>query len=84
MSGDSEKVHVPTNGHGPHTLQPKTSPEPPTATAVPTAAIDLDAASGPSRSMSFQPTPGQLAVGFGILASLILLLVGRRRRRGGE
>ena len=27
-------------------------------------------------------TPTQLAVGFGILASLVLLLVGRMRRRG--
>jgi len=90
MSGEGGRVRVPTNGHGRHTLEPTTPLE---STAAATAAtkaapppapdLDLDLHE-PSRSAMLQPTPGQLAMGFGIIASLILLFLGRRRRRGGR
>jgi hypothetical protein len=66
MSPETDRVPVPTNGKGPHQVE-----EP----ASPTDGLPPDQA-----AVAFTPT--QLAVGFGILASLILLLAGRMRRRG--
>ena len=66
MSPESERIQVPTNGHGPRAID-----EP----------ADADDGSGRDDStLAF--TPAQLAIGFGIIASLLVLLVGRLRRRG--
>lgn len=68
MSQAPDRIPVPTNGKGPH--PPETPPEPiePTDPEAPSPA-----------SIAFSPT--QLAVGFGIIASLLLFAVGRLRRR---
>jgi hypothetical protein len=80
MSTDPDRIAVPTNGKGPH---PLTAPLPPLRGEPPTAE--------PLRT--FRPTdpallgavsPKQLAVGFGIVASLVLLALGRSRRRPGR
>jgi hypothetical protein len=80
MSQDTERIAVPTNGRKPHAASAPPGPlrgEPPTA----------------DPPKSFSPTdpallgavsPKQLAVGFGIIASLILLAVGRSRTRRGR
>jgi hypothetical protein len=69
-----DRIPIPTNGHhGALTDAPET-------TGGPAVADDT-----PERAPTplVQVTPGQLAVGFGILVGLGLLLLGRRRGRGG-
>jgi len=70
MTPETDRIPVPTNGNGPHSMR-DTPPE-----AAPPA-------NGPEplpTTVAFTPT--QLAVGFGILASLLLLAAGWLRRRG--
>ena len=76
MSTDPDRIAVPTNGRGPHPV-----PAPATATAASTALSDPPAGAPTDAEMSAAFTPRQLAVGFGIIASLLLLAVGWARRR---
>jgi hypothetical protein len=73
MSQDPDRIAVPTNGRRPHpVIEAAAAPEP--------------APGEPSdEEMSTAFSPKQLAIGFGIVASLVLLVVGsaRRRRSGG-
>jgi hypothetical protein len=70
---ETDRIRVPTNGHrAPLAVDGQEDPE-----AAPEA-----------RDPSVQPadpriafSPGQLAAGFGIIAGLILLVVGSRRRK---
>lgn len=73
MSQETDRIAVPTNGRGPHAVPGATpaTPEPP---APGTSAEEL--------SVAF--TPKQLAIGFGILASLLLIVASRMRRRSGR
>jgi hypothetical protein len=64
MSQAPDRIPVPTNGKGPHPVEPPVPPEGETSQPA---------------TVAFTPT--QLAVGFGILASLVLFAVGRMRRR---
>jgi len=74
MSADPDRIAVPTNGRRPHAV-----PEPATA-AQPSS---YGGPSAEEMSVAFSPT--QVAIGFGIVASLLLLLAGRaRRRRSGD
>lgn len=66
MSQEIDRIAVPTNGKGPHPVDPAPPPDE-TDEPLPSA-------------VTFTPT--QLAVGFGILASLVLLVVRQARRRG--
>jgi hypothetical protein len=78
MSHETDRVPVPANGHGPRlteTLTPAGPDAAPTAKAGPGAERPPDVTES---TPAFTPT--QLAVGFGIVASLILLIAGRRRR----
>jgi hypothetical protein len=72
VSPDTEPIAVPTNGRGPH---PGPEPTPSEATERPLSAVS---------TAPFTPT--QLAVGFGIVAWIVVILAGRirrgRRRRG--
>ena len=73
MSPDVDRIAVPTNGRGPHPVpDPPAPPEP--------------SSGGPSEeAMSLAFSPRQVAIGFGVIASLLLLLAGRaRRRRSGD
>ena len=72
MSPESDRIAVPTNGKGPHpiddsTAAPQTGP---TAAGAPS-----------EEEMSVAFTPKQLAIGFGVIASLVLLIVGWARRQ---
>ena len=73
MSGEREPVPVATNGH----RRPLDDEHMTTA----------DSDEAPERQVTVNPvmglpaSPAQIAVGFGILAGLIILLLGRRRRR---
>jgi hypothetical protein len=78
MSSDQDRVAVPTNGRRPHavTIEPDETNRPPGSaedTVAPTT-TDLSAA----------VSPRSLAIGFGILASLGLLVVGRVLRARSE
>ncbi len=96
MSTSDDRIPVPSNGHRPRDVAlpdvPKgddpaaavppgsTAPTKPTAPAT-APALDDDDLRDPPRIIV---TPGQAtAVGFGIIAGLILLLLGRRRGRKG-
>ena len=78
MSPDSDRIAVPTNGREPHAVTTPLAPlrgEPPTTESAP-------GTSDEELSVAF--TPKQIAIGFGILASLVLLAVGAARRRSGR
>ena len=66
MSQETDRIAVPTNGKGPHPVEAAPPPDEPAEPTPPTVTF----------------TPTQLAVGFGILASLVLLVVRQARRRG--
>ncbi|MEO8437244.1 MAG: hypothetical protein ABI562_02215 [Chloroflexota bacterium] len=80
MSPDTDRIAVPTNGH-----RPKAATEPlaPLRGEPPSADPEPDELSDAALSVAF--TPKQAAIGFGIVASLLLLVAGRlwRRRSGG-
>jgi hypothetical protein len=69
MSQDPDRIAVPTNGRRPHPI------------AAPDVSTDVDQGAPSDEEMSTAFTPKNLAIGFGIVASLVLLLVGAARRR---
>jgi hypothetical protein len=71
MSEETDRIAVPTNGKG-----PKAVPAAEGSAATPETALKT---SDGETSVAFTPT--QLAIGFGILASLVLIVAGRMRRR---
>ena len=79
MSPDADRIAVPTNGRGPHPAGPAATPPGPSATDGRTGRRPV------RRGARHGVLAGQLAVGFGIVASLVVLLAGwaRRRRSGG-
>ena len=80
MSTDPNRIAVPTNGKGPH---PVTTPLPPLRGEPPTAE-PLETFSPTDPALLGAVSPKQLAIGFGIVASLVLLAIGRTRRRPGR
>ena len=79
MSPPDDRVAVPTNGHR------KAMPENEETTLLGT---ERGAGTSPAVTSDRGPranvpalSPGQLAAGFGIIAALILLVIGRRRGR---
>ena len=74
MSQDADRIAVPTNGRGPHPVAASSEEATP---ADPANAVQLPSGTDLSNAVS----PKQLAVGFGIVASVVLLLAGRARRR---
>jgi hypothetical protein len=76
MSPPNDRVAVPTNGHRP-AMSDHDEPGTERGTATPPT-ITPDR--GP-RAIVPAVSPGQLAAGFGIIAALILLIIGRRRGR---
>ncbi len=89
MSPSGDRVAVPTNGH-----HPALSEHPTDAVVGADADLDATAATDPgagppavdqrgARSTVPAVTPVQFAAGFGIIAALILLVLGRRRGRRG-
>ena len=78
MSSSADRVAVPTNGHRP-ALQDDAL-ESPHHDASPSE--DRPSAPRPASAATPSLTPNQLIAGFGIMAALALLLLGRRRGRG--
>jgi hypothetical protein len=76
VSPPDDRVAVPTNGHRP-ALPDHDEPATERGTATPPM-ITPDR--GP-RAIVPAVSPGQLAAGFGIIAAVILLILGRRRGR---
>jgi hypothetical protein len=77
MSPDTDRIAVPTNGRRPH---PAAVEEP--ATTDPSQREAADDTSDEALAVAFSPK--QLAVGFGILASLLVLIAGWARRRSSR
>jgi len=74
MTPDDDRIAVPTNGKGPHHGHdgaPSGDPE---------VAGSPEGTEARASTPPFSPT--QLAVGFGILASILVIVVGRLRQRG--
>ena len=72
---ETDRIAVPTNGRTPRPA-PSSAPlrgEPPRPGGVPPGTSSQDF------SVAFSPK--QLAIGFGIIASLLLLIAGRNHRR---
>jgi hypothetical protein len=83
MSPDSDRIALPTNGRRPHAVTtPTAEPEVP----VETSSTETADAGVPSNAeLATALSPKQLAVGFGVVASIVLLVAGRvlrRRARG--
>ena len=72
MSGESDRIAVPTNGRGPHPV----APSPTTPSTEPAA----DPATRSANDLPLAMSPERLAVGLGIVASLVILVVGLARR----
>jgi hypothetical protein len=72
MSGESDRIAVPTNGRGPHPVAP--SP------AVPTTDPAADPDTRSAKDLPLAMSPERLAVGLGIVASVVILVVGLARR----
>ena len=91
MSDGGDRIRVATNGHR-HPLRGEAEDAaivgaPAVLESPASPAFEPD--TGRGRTPQVNPvmgapafTPTQVAVGFGLVASLILLLLGRRRRRG--
>ncbi len=93
MNSETDRVTVPTNGR-----KPRAAAKPKAATStrrVKAAVADADAPAAEDATAKRQPavkvtspeltvavTPAQIAVGFGVIAGIILLVLGRRRRKG--
>jgi hypothetical protein len=78
MSSDQDRVAVPTNGRRPHTvtIEPDETRRPPEGVEDTVATTTTD--------LTTSVSPRSLAIGFGILASLGLLVVGRVLRARSE
>lgn len=81
MSQDPDRIAVPTNGRGPH---PISAPAAPAARAAPPSPPETRLSGTSDEELSVAFSPKQLAIGFGIIASLLLLLAGRARRRSSH
>ena len=88
MSEGRDRIPVATNGHR-HPLHGEDQDEGVRGTDSAPASPAPESAARRGRTPQVNPvvgppafTPTQIAVGFGVIASLILLLLGRRRRRG--
>ncbi len=83
MNPSADRVAVPTNGHRP-ALSDDAVDASPADDAADTGAGAGPAAGAPRAAPAPAPavSPGQVIAGFGILAALILLVLGRRRGRG--
>ena len=78
MSSPADRIAVPTNGKRPPKALAESDESPPVE--APSAEDPIDDATDAPRVIV---TPGQATVvGFGILAGLILLALGRRRGKG--
>ena len=88
MSRDDERVPVPTNGRGPYALPEagtavaEEAPAAPEVTAPRLPVVDATPPTVATDELTIAITPRQLAVGFGILAGIVLLLARRRPSRG--
>ena len=93
MSSEDDRIPVPTNGRrpkpvpaesalGPAAAQPAGAALPASPPAASPAAPAHPSPAVPAALPTVAFTPTQLAVGFGIVASLVLLVAGRIRRRG--
>jgi hypothetical protein len=69
VTSPADRVAVPTNGHHPAL----------TDDALEARSVDASEDREDASTTSSAPTPGQLIAGFGIVAALIVLLLGRRR-----
>jgi hypothetical protein len=79
MSPDSDRIAVPTNGRRPHAV---TTPAPENEPPAAAPSSESPAAGAPTDAeLATALSPKQLAVGFGVVASIVLLVAGRVLRR---
>ena len=85
MNPSADRVAVPTNGHRPALSDDALDASPADDTADAPDAPAPDAADAPDGRAAAVPSvsPGPVIAGFAILAALVLLVLGRRRGRGG-
>jgi hypothetical protein len=82
MNHDTDRVAVPTNGRKPHPVPDAVdAADDPADDAADDAAPRDPVAKVTSPELTIAVNPAQLAVGFGVIAAVILLLLGRHRGR---
>jgi len=79
VSPSGDRVAVPTNGHHPAMSEGVADADPAATTNPGAGPPDVDESGGRSPVPAISPV--QLAAGFGVIAALILLVLGRRRGR---
>ncbi len=82
MSTEPDRIAVPTNGRRPH---PVTTPTEPAVGSASVSRVEESGAVQTDADLASAVSPKQLAVGFGVVASILLLVAGRvlrRRTRG--
>lgn len=75
MSPSDDRIPVPTNGHHPPLDEAAIE------AGVDAGVDDMEDPRGDRPDLRIALTPAQAAVGFGVVASLVLLVLGARRRR---
>lgn len=75
MSPSDDRIPVPTNGHHPPLDEAAIE------AGVDAGVDDMEDPRGERPDLRIALTPAQAAVGFGVVASLVLLVLGARRRR---
>ncbi len=85
MNSETDRIAVPTNGRKPHDVPGPASPEPADRDATARDPRERDpVARVTSPDVTVAVTPAQLAVGFSVIAGIILLALRRRRGRRRE
>jgi hypothetical protein len=86
MSTEPDRIAVPTNGRRPHPVATPTRSDVATATgSVPASRVEETGTVPTDADLASAVSPKQLAVGFGVVASILLVVAGRvlrRRSRG--
>jgi hypothetical protein len=79
MSNDQDRVAVPTNGRRPHALTIESEDTPAASPAPPAPTMTTDAPT--VTEMASPVSPRSLAIGFGLIASVAVVVAGVLRRR---
>jgi hypothetical protein len=82
MTDETTRIPVPTNGHAPLPAHPESSTPEARGPDRPSLPPGVAAGTDLRRAVVLEVRPMQLATGLAVVAGLIALVLGARRRRG--